>query len=465
MSEDSEAEPFIPRSDTFDLAETAGARKSARKGIIPCFGMIVFAIVGVVFFGAGVGVGYLVWSHTSSPSQGSVCSQQTLKDEICANPPVLQISIDGYWAGYYPRDLNPNLHSLAENGVRAEYMRSQYPTKTFPNHFSIVTGLFPESHGIVDNTFIDKHLKETFKLSNRDQTDSKWWLGEPVWITAQKQDLISGVYFWPGSETDFNGSRPHFYFEYTDKAPYQLRVDTVLSWFDLQNTSRPQYMAMYFNEPDHTGHSYGPNSPEVNAAIANVDYYLGLLIRGLKQRGIFDCVNIIITSDHGMASTPANQTIPFDTSLPKGASALIRGTSVSLTVDSPADKEEVYRMFKYPNGSTFHPKVEVYYQWEVPVRFHVGHSLKWRYGDILMIPKVGWILGHHSISATHGYDNNAEEMQAIFFAHGPAFQKGIVVPAFDNIEVYNLVCGMFRCRYKCLTSVDRHTYVQYIAYP
>jgi predicted AlkP superfamily pyrophosphatase or phosphodiesterase len=225
---------------------------------------------------------------------------------------------------------------------------------------------------------------------------------------------------------------------------------------------------------------------QVNAAIANVDYYLGLLIRGLKQRGIFDCVNIIITSDHGkpwmvhwivvcfssfflimlgMASTPANQTIPFDTSLPKGASALIRGTSVSLTVDSPADKEEVYRMFKYPNGSTFHPKVEVYYQWEVPVRFHVGHSLKWRYGDILMIPKVGWILGHHSISATHGYDNNAEEMQAIFFAHGPAFQKGIVVPAFDNIEVYNLVCGMFRCRYKCLTSVDRHTYVQYIAYP
>ncbi|XP_065915476.1 venom phosphodiesterase 2-like [Dysidea avara] len=413
-------------------------KKSKRLMIII---VLTFVIIFVItFITAAVLIGISSTAGNNSNNDNDAISSAS--EQICAHPPLIHISLDGYRHDYYKRQLNPHLQYVIDTGVRAEYLRSQYPTQTFPNHYTIMTGLYPEYHGIVTNFFFDKDLNKTYQMSNEPQ----WWSGEPLWITAKRNGLISGVYFWPGSEVP--GLQPDYYFNYNRSVPFQSRINTILSWLDLSQHKRPSFIALYFSEPDHSGHQYGPNSVEVNQSITMVDNTLGLLLDGLKERNISDCVNLIITSDHGMQFSSENTTIYLEDYLidptADGIQVTYLGPVVQLNVYSPADKEVLYNKLKML------PHVQVFYLNEVPYRLRIGHNFKNRYGDIVVIPDIGWFITSRSDmynfivvrSGEHGYDNNAVTMRAFMAARGPAFKQGYVSDSFDNTQLYNLECAL-----------------------
>jgi predicted AlkP superfamily pyrophosphatase or phosphodiesterase len=215
-------------------------------------------------------------------------------------PTVILISLDGFRADYLKKYSAPNLGRLAAEGVRARWLIPSFPSLTFPNHYAIATGLYPQDNGIVDNSIYDPVTESSFSMSNDEAVrDGRWWWGEPIWITAEKQGQRAGVYFFPGSEAEIEGVRPTYWKHYDGKVPNSERVDTVLSWLDLPATQRPTFFALYFSDVDTAGHDSGPDSEGVGNAVARVDETVGRLMQGLEERNLYDRINIIVVSDHG----------------------------------------------------------------------------------------------------------------------------------------------------------------------
>ena len=213
-------------------------------------------------------------------------------------PTVILISLDGFRYDYLSRYRPPQLNSLAAEGVRARWMIPSFPSKTFPNHYTIATGLYPQHHGIVENNIYDPIFKAVFTLSDRKEVENgRWWLGEPIWVTAEKQGQRSGSVFYPGTEGEIAGTRPSFWKKYDEGTSNDVRVDTILSWLDLPRDQRPTFLALYFSDPDDAGHAFGPISSETKKAVLKVDSEIGRLIEGLKAREIFSQMNLIIVSD------------------------------------------------------------------------------------------------------------------------------------------------------------------------
>jgi predicted AlkP superfamily pyrophosphatase or phosphodiesterase len=338
---------------------------------------------------------------------------------------------------------------LATQGVRAKWMTPVYPTLTFPNHYSIATGLYPENHGIVGNNIYDPEFKETFSLSKREEVQNgRWWLGEPIWVTAEKQGQRAAAFFFPGTEAEIGGKRPSHWKTYDGKIPNSERVDTILSWLDLPGPERPTMILTYSGEIDSAGHESGPNSDGVRQAVAEVDRTLTRLVDGLKSRKLFERINIIIVSDHGMARIDPSRVVMLDDYFDnKQAEAVIwNGCSVNI-FPKPGMEQAIYSSLK----SKAPPKVTVYRRQEAPARFHYGRSA--RIGDIVVLADEGWTIfsreryraparatnGEVIYRGTHGYDNRLESMRAIFIAHGPAFKQPQVVEPFENVDVYNVM--------------------------
>src|SRR5688572_24332321 len=226
-------------------------------------------------------------------------------------PTVILISLDGFRYDYLDKFKPPTLNRLAREGVRAKWMIPSFPTKTFPNHYAIATGLYPAHHGIVENNVFDNGV--IFKIDDRKQVQqSRWWWGEPIWVTAEKQGQIAGSYFFVGSEAEIGGERPTFWRTYNGKVPPEMRIDKALAWFDLPVEKRPTLITLYFSDTDDPGHEFGPDAEETAYAVLDVDRYLARLVEGLKRRGIERRVNIIIVSDHGMASRDQRNAIVMD---------------------------------------------------------------------------------------------------------------------------------------------------------
>jgi len=218
-------------------------------------------------------------------------------------PLTLLISIDAFRADYLDRGVTPNLSALAAGGARAS-MRPSFPSKTFPNHYALVTGLRPDRNGIVANNMTDEAIPGVkFAMSNDTAVkDRRWWdQAEPIWVTAEKAGIVTGTMFWPGSEADIHGVRPHYAPHFDIRVPSDDRVDQLLSWFDKPAAERPRFATLYFDAVDTAGHRSGPDSPGVNAAATVVDTAIGRLEAGLKARGIV--ANIVVVADHGMAAT------------------------------------------------------------------------------------------------------------------------------------------------------------------
>ena len=215
---------------------------------------------------------------------------------------VLLVSLDGFRRDLLDRYSPPALTALGNDGVVAAAMIPSFPTLTFPNHYSIVTGLYPAHHGIISNTMFDPVFNATFTIGSSAVTEARWWAGEPIWVTAEKQGVKSASFFWVGSEAEIEGVRPSIYKKYDASMTFAGRVDSVLAWLSLPAAQRPRMITLYFDEPDHTEHQRGPDSPEARAAVLMVDSAIARLVGGLRTKGLYDAVDLIIVSDHGMAN-------------------------------------------------------------------------------------------------------------------------------------------------------------------
>ena len=376
----------------------------------------------------------------------SACVQSgEIKD---LRPTVILISLDGFRYDYLEKYEPANLRSMARDGVQARWMNPSFPSKTFPNHYTIATGLYPQDHGIVENNVFDKTFNATFTMGNREEVQSsRWWLGEPIWITAEKQGQKTAPFFWPGSEAEIAGTRPTYWKPYDGKMSNEARVDTILSWLDLPSGERPTLLSLYFSDVDSAGHDFSPESAETRNAVLKVDADLGRLIDGLKARGIFSLVSLIIVSDHGMATQDPNDAVILDELVDTNLAEKILWTPEIVSIFPRAGKEDaIYETLK----AKLPPQAKVYHKAEMPARFHYSNST--RIAPLLVLPDEGWTLTTRSkfdemkargrgngLRGGHGYDNELPSMRAIFIAHGSAFKKGAVIEPFENIQVYNVM--------------------------
>jgi predicted AlkP superfamily pyrophosphatase or phosphodiesterase len=357
---------------------------------------------------------------------------------------VLLVSIDSFRPDYLDRGLTPRLRALARDGVRARWMNPSYPSLTFPNHYTIVTGLRPDHHGIVHNTMHDPVLGD-FSLSNaRAVAEPRWWGGEPLWVTAEQAGLRTATLFWPGSEAPIGGTWPSDWMKYDDAMPMDRRVDTVLEWLSRPATQRPRLVTLYFGALDHTAHDFGPDAPQTDAALAEVDAAIGRLLDGLAARGLQDRVNIVVVSDHGMAPVPQTQLLDIRGFVDAGdARYVTTGQVLGFVPHSGRQAAAEARLLGR------HDHYECWRKGELPAR--------WRYGRHPRVPPIvcqmdaGWDAvtprqlarrDSGSTRGSHGYDPQHPSMRALFIAHGPAFRGGIELAPFDNVDVYPLLARL-----------------------
>lgn len=356
-------------------------------------------------------------------------------------PTIILISIDGFRWDYPEKTATPNLDFLIKNGVRAKRLISCFPTKTFPNHYSIVTGLYPENHGIIANNMYDPELGR-FSLGNRDAIrDPRWWGGEPIWVTAERQGLIAASYFWPGSETKIKGIQPTFWFPYDGQVPNENRIAQVLNWLALPIDKRPTFITTYFSIIDDAGHDGGPDSAEVVAAIREIDRLLGLLISGLEERNIRDKINVVVVSDHGMAEISTDRVIFLDDYIDLTAVDVVYWNPVSGINPAEGEEEAIYQKL-----TSAHTNMKVFRKDEVPEKFHYRNNP--RIPKIIAIADEGWSIishktfsekPHYAAGGNHGFDHELSSMGGLFVASGPAFRSGLMVEPFQNIHIYNLL--------------------------
>ena len=356
-----------------------------------------------------------------------------------ANQPLILISIDGFRPDYLQRGVSPVLNQLVQQGASAAVMRPSFPSVTFPNHYTLVTGLRPDQHGIVANTMEDPQIPGVrFALSKREAvTDRRWWdMAEPFWVTAEKAGVKTGTMFWPGSEADIQGVRPSQWAVFDEKMSPDTRVDTLLGWLDLPAVQRPRLLTLYFDQVDHAGHDFGPDSPQIAQAVAEVDAALGRLRAGLQQRGLQ--ANLVIVSDHGMSAVSDQRVIRLNQLLPDNQFRTITTgpfAGIELTAETAAQAEKTLL------GK--HEYMECWRKSEIPARLEFGSNR--RVPAVFCLAEPGWqIVANEkaklrSSGGAHGYDNLAPDMAALFIANGPAFRAGAQIAELQNVDVYPLL--------------------------
>jgi predicted AlkP superfamily pyrophosphatase or phosphodiesterase len=357
--------------------------------------------------------------------------------------PLILVSIDGFRWDYLEKFDPPTLAHLAAEGVRAGRLNPSFPSKTFPNHYTLVTGLRPGRHGIVANSFHDPDLGDNFTMA---RTEAAWWSGgEPVWITAEKQGVHAACLFWPGSESELQGRRPTRYLPFDKKMSPTARVDRLLDWLAVPAADRPRFLTLYFDHVDDAGHNHGPDAPETREAVLAADASMARLLAGLERLGLRDSANLVIVSDHGMAATSAERVIFLDD--------LMDLSQVEVEATGP------YAGIRPKPGTTAAElvarirarapaNVQVYRREEMPGRLH--YSRGDRIPPVLLLTESGWCFeqkaGWPALRAryrkgNHGWDPAAPDMGALFIAHGPAFRAATRLPEAENVDVYNLLCA------------------------
>ena len=351
---------------------------------------------------------------------------------------VLLISMDGFRYDYLNKANTPNFDKLLKNGVTSRALIPVFTSKTFPNHYSIATGMYAENHGLIANTFYATDLDKPYAIRDRNAVENgQFYGGEPIWVTAERQGVKTASYFWVGTEASINGVQPSYWKKYDQKVSFQSRIDSVISWFSYPIKHRPRLTLLYFHEPDWTGHEYGPNSQETILQIERMDSVLGDLISKTNNLSISSKLNIIIVSDHGMTDVYPEKTI--DLSSYTDLSALdVTGAGPTVFISSNSKKllKRTYNDLKNIKNA------KIYFKNKIPQRFHYRNHV--RIPDILIVADEGWSLmplGHGSYNpkGSHGYDNTLDNMKAIFIANGPSFKSGYTRDEFENIHIYPLV--------------------------
>ncbi|KAL4900693.1 hypothetical protein BDW74DRAFT_182527 [Aspergillus multicolor] len=379
-------------------------------------------------------------------------------------PTTILISLDGFRADFLDRGLTPTLNGFIAEGVSPQYMRPSFPSVTFPNHFTLVTGLYPESHGIVGNTFWDPELQEQFYYTHpKVSMQPKWWNAEPLWMTAENQHVKSAIHMWPGSEAHIGGVEPTYLDQYNGSEVLSRKTQRILELLDLpgleqespSGRERPQFIAAYVPNVDADGHKFGPNSTEIRGTISKVDGMLADLFSGLRERNLTDVVNIVVVSDHGMASTSTERLVQLDDLIDLNLTSHIDGWPLrGIRPKRPEDLKTLQDQLERVKSQYSHA-IEIYTREEMPERYHFKNND--RIAPLWVIPKTGWAIVErpefdaqvalqngdvYHPKGIHGYDHEHPLMRAIFIARGPAFPHppNSRVDVFQNIHVYNILC-------------------------
>ena len=346
---------------------------------------------------------------------------------------VVMISIDGLRWDYIEKHGAPNLKAMAEQGVRAQKMQPVYPTKTFPNHISVITGLLPVNHGIVDNKFCDKARNSECYSMGKGQKDSTWVRGTPFWNLVKMHGLKSAVYFWPESDARFNGMTPDYYFHYSKQGDYQDRIDQIVQWLSLPQAQRPRFVASYFSLVDSMGHEFGPDAVQTRDAVHKLDALMGQLRTRLSK--LSQDINLVIVSDHGMAQVDPEQSI-IVSSLPKDDNFIIVNTGPRLLIYTKSDaKNADIDAYKARLQKAAKGRYSVLSSEQLNGYHYNSGS---RVGDIVVQTNAPAVFSNGTKApylGTHGYAYS-DDMAATFIAAGPAFKQGMSIELVNNLDIY-----------------------------
>lgn len=364
-----------------------------------------------------------------------------------AAPYLILISLDGFRWDYVDTYRPPHLSAFIEGGVKAESLIPCFPTKTFPNHYSIATGMYPDKHGLVGNTFYSRKKEQLYKISDRARVeDGTFYGGTPIWVQANRANMVSASYFFVGSEADVQGKRPTYYYPYDGSVKNETRVSQVLEWLQLPAKKRPHLITMYFSDMDDIGHRYGPgNKEEIKKALFELDEHLGNLFAGVKAGGL--SVNIIIVSDHGMADLSNGNKLPIEE---------VQNDSLYMTIDNgaiinihprPGVSVEAVMQYLQPKENRF----KVYLTEETPEFAQRPQNEDW--GAVQIVAEPGYYFsslrsialskrGGKTVVGVHGYAPAVKDMHGIFYANGPAFKQGYTLHSVKNVHIYPLMCRL-----------------------
>lgn len=364
--------------------------------------------------------------------------ENTKNDQI-----VVVVSLDAFRWDYDSLYNTPVLNDIAVRGVEAIRMIPSFPTKTFPNHYSIATGLYPDHHGLINNTFFAPDLGLLYRIGDRSMVENPgFYGGEPFWVTAHKAGMVTASFFWVGSEAPVMGVQPDYWKRFDSKIPFDVRIDTVIKWLSYPEGRRPRLVTLYFEEPDAISHKYGPLAPETAKVVYSLDSLVGVLRKGLRHVPDAGKINLIILSDHGMGATTRYNNI-LDTLPSRLVKDIYGGSPVWLCnpVDGKADS--LVWFVNMQKG------VRAYKSNEVPDYLHYGTHP--RMTEVVIIAEPGYVAGlkpdNQSYSkGDHGYDWKYRDMHSIFYGEGPSFREGARVDTLYNVDVYNIVCRILGLR-------------------
>ncbi len=349
-------------------------------------------------------------------------------------PITILISLDGFRADYLDRGLTPNLQELADAGVQGTMIPS-FPSLTFPNHHAISTGLRPDNNGIVGNTMVDPEHKPDFWVGG---TDGWWWNESvPIWVAAEKAGIPTATEIWPGTTVDANGIFPTDWHQFGFTIGMRHRTDSIIDWARRPAANRPKFMMLYLEELDHTGHEFGPDSPEVNIVMGELDQQIGRLRTALDEMG--QPANLVIVSDHGMAERSEERVIPLYQDI-DGLGVTIEQGAYAAINPLPGKEDALAAALLKP-----HEHMQCWRKEDIPDRYEYGENP--RIPAFFCLGDIGWTVRGKAPKpgdkpwngGTHGWDNFDPLMRAIFIGNGPAFKQGVTLPAFDNVDVEPLL--------------------------
>lgn len=372
-----------------------------------------------------------------------LCLGFGMRAQRVEKPYVLLISMDGFRWDYPDRYPTPELDKLAAEGVKAKALRPAFPTKTFPNHYTIATGLYPDHHGIIANHFYNPTLKAFFSIRSDSKYDPRFYGGQPIWNVLKRNHIRTASYFWPGSDVPINGMQPDIWKRYDAKATFSQRIDSVAAWFDLPEAQRPHFVTLYFEQPDLDGHHHGPMSAAVGRRVTRMDSLLGVLRAKLARTKAGGKIDIILLSDHGMAATSTARLVNLSGFPRRWASLKVMGSPLLFVKAKPGAYEKLKAYLKRI------PHTQLFFKGHAPRRLHYGSNPNEL--DFTLVADLGWTLTmaknpRSPNAGNHGYDNRNKEMDAIFYAVGPDFKQHYRMARFENVNVFPLILKIFHLK-------------------
>jgi predicted AlkP superfamily pyrophosphatase or phosphodiesterase len=375
-------------------------------------------------------------------------ARQEAQAGSAGRPYVVVVSLDAFRYDYIARYHPASLEGLAARGIAARALIPPFPSKTFPSHYTLATGLYPGHHGILSNTFYDPAFGKWFRLKDTAAVrDGRWYGGTPIWVAAQREGVQTSVYFWPGSEAAVQGTRPTAWWNYLASIPDSVRVDAGLAQLRRSPAARPHLVMLYLTDVDDTTHKYGPDTPHTANAVASVDLALTRLLEGVARLPIRDSVNVVVVSDHGMAASPQERMLALR---PMLAAAGIDTTRVLMGDNGPVmplwfagDTALARRALGVLAAGLTHARA--YTSVTAPKRWHIDGNA--RAGDVFVVADPGYSVAKGERDrvidrGTHGWDPVDSLMRGIFVAAGPGISAAGTVPAFESVHVYPFLASL-----------------------